>query len=40
VIWRLKTEAEHDIAEAGPEIARQAMRAGLVDELQFMQRMS
>jgi dihydrofolate reductase len=31
-VWRLKADAEHDIAVAGPELDAQAIRAGLVDE--------
>ncbi|WP_257667016.1 dihydrofolate reductase family protein [Parapedobacter tibetensis] len=32
----LKAKAEHDIAVAGPELAAQALKAGLVDELQLI----
>jgi dihydrofolate reductase len=32
-VRRLKAAAEHDIAIGGPELAGQALRAGLVDEL-------
>jgi dihydrofolate reductase len=35
-IRRLKSEAELDIAVAGPEIAGQAVKAGLVDEFQLI----
>ena len=31
-VRRLKAEAEHDITVEGPELAAQAIRAGLVDE--------
>ncbi len=31
-VRRLKADAEHDIEVAGPELAAQAIRAGLVDE--------
>ena len=31
---RLKANAPHDIAISGPELAAQAIRAGLVDEIQ------
>lgn len=34
-IRRLKADAEHDIAIAGPELAAQALRAVLVDEFQI-----
>jgi dihydrofolate reductase len=33
-VRRLKADAEHDITVDGPELAAQALRAGLVDELQ------
>ena len=33
-IRRLKAESEHDISVDGPELAAQAIAAGLVDELQ------
>ena len=32
-VRRLKTEAEHDISVGGPNLAAQAIEAGLVDEL-------
>lgn len=32
-VRRLKASTDHDIAVAGPELAAQALRAGLVDEL-------
>lgn len=35
VVRRLKAETEHEMAVAGPELAAQALRAGLVDELQM-----
>ncbi len=35
-VRRLKADAEHDIAVAGPELAAQALRAGLVDEIQMI----
>lgn len=35
-VRRLKADAEHDIAVAGPELAAQALRAGLVDEFQLI----
>ncbi len=35
-IRRLKAEAEHDITVDGPELAAQAIRAGLVDELHLI----
>jgi dihydrofolate reductase len=31
-VRRLKEEADHDLAVAGPDLASQAMKAGLVDE--------
>jgi len=35
-VRRLKAGTEHDMAVAGPELAAQALRAGLVDELQLL----
>jgi dihydrofolate reductase len=35
-VRRLKAQAERDMAVAGPELAAQAMRADLVDELQLV----
>jgi dihydrofolate reductase len=35
-VRRLKTEAQHDISVNGPELAAQAIRAGLVDEFQMI----
>ena len=35
-IQRLKASAEHDISVDGPELAAQALRAGLVDEIQMI----
>jgi dihydrofolate reductase len=35
VVRQLKAEASHDITVNGPELAAQALRAGLVDELQM-----
>lgn len=35
-VRRLKADAEHDIAVAGPELAAQAIRAGLVDGFQMI----
>lgn len=35
-IQRLKAESEHDITVNGPELAAQAIRSGLVDELQMI----
>ena len=35
-IRRLKADAEHDITVDGPELAAQAIRAGLVDEFQMI----
>lgn len=35
-VRRLKADAEHDIAVAGPELAAHAVRAGLVDEFQMI----
>ena len=35
-VWRLKADAEHDITVDGPELAAQAIRAGLVDEFQMI----
>ncbi len=34
IVRKLKADATHDIAVAGPALAAQALRAGLVDELQ------
>ena len=34
-VRRLKAESQHDLTIAGPELAGQALRAGLVDELQL-----
>ena len=34
-VRRMKAAAEHDIAVGGPELAAQAIEAGLVDELQL-----
>src|SRR5262245_29579589 len=36
VVRQLKAEASHDISVNGPELATQALRAGLVDELQMI----
>ena len=36
VIRRLKADAKHDLTVAGPELAGQAIRAGLVDEFQMI----
>ena len=36
VIQRLKASIEHDITVDGPELAAQAIRAGLVDEFQMI----
>ena len=36
VVRRLKADADHDITVDGPELAGQAIRAGLVDELQVI----
>ncbi len=33
---RFKADAEHDISVDGPELAAQAIRAGLVDEFQMI----
>ena len=33
---RLKADAQHDITVDGPELATQAIRAGLVDEFQMI----
>ena len=33
---RLKADAKHDITVEGPELAAQAIRAGLVDEFQMI----
>jgi dihydrofolate reductase len=35
-VRRLKADAEHDITVEGPELAAQAIRAGLVDEFQMI----
>jgi dihydrofolate reductase len=35
-VRRLKADAEHDITVDGPELAAQAIRAGLVDEVQMI----
>jgi RibD C-terminal domain len=35
-VRRLKADAEHDISVDGPELAAQAIRAGLVDEFQMI----
>jgi hypothetical protein len=35
-VRRLKADAEQDIIVAGPELAVQAVRAGLVDEFQMI----
>jgi dihydrofolate reductase len=35
-VRRLKADAEHDMIVAGPELAAQAIRAGLVDEFQMI----
>jgi len=35
VVRRLKEEAGHDLAVAGPDLAGQAIKAGLVDEYQL-----
>ena len=35
-IRRLKSDVEHDISVNGPELAAQAIRAGLVDEFQMI----
>ena len=35
-VRRLKAGAEHDITVDGPELAAQAIRAGLVDEFQMI----
>jgi dihydrofolate reductase len=35
-VRRLKADLRHDIAVDGPELAAQALRAGLVDELQMI----
>jgi dihydrofolate reductase len=35
-VRRLKSDARHDIAVAGPELAAHALRAGLVDEIQML----
>jgi len=35
-VRRLKENATHDLAVAGPELAAHALRAGLVDELQMI----
>jgi dihydrofolate reductase len=36
VIGQLKANAKHDMAIAGPELAMQAVMAGLVDEFQMI----
>lgn len=36
VVRRLKTSTEHDITVNGPELAAQAIRGGLVDEIQMI----
>jgi dihydrofolate reductase len=36
VVRKLKADASHDITVNGPELAAQALRAGLVDELQMI----
>ena len=36
VVRRLKADVRHDITVDGPELAAQALRAGLVDELQMI----
>jgi len=36
VVRQLKADASHDITVNGPELAAQALRAGLVDELQMI----
>ena len=35
-VRRLKADAEHDVSVDGPELAAQAIRAGLVDEFQII----
>lgn len=35
-VRQLKADSPHDLAIAGPELAAQAMRAGLVDEIQLI----
>jgi dihydrofolate reductase len=35
-VRRLKADVEHDITVDGPELAAQAIRAGLVDEFQMI----
>jgi dihydrofolate reductase len=35
LIWQLKSAAEHDLTVGGADLAGQAIRAGLVDELQL-----
>lgn len=35
-VRRLKAEAEHDLAVSGPELAADALKGGLVDELQLI----
>ncbi len=35
-VWQLKAGAAHDLTVDGPELAAQALRAGLVDEIQMM----
>ncbi len=37
-VRRLKEAAEHDLAIGGPDLAGQALRAGLVDELRLLRR--
>ncbi len=34
-VRRMKSESEHDLSVAGPELAAHAFRAGLVDEIQL-----
>ena len=34
-VWQLKEQSDRDLAIGGPELAHQAMRAGLVDEYQL-----
>ena len=36
VVRQRKANAQHDLAVAGPELAAQALRAGLVDEIQLI----
>lgn len=35
-VRQLKADAEHDISVDGPELAAQAIRAGIVDEIQMI----